>query len=168
MRRGHDDRLVDIVRQTKSVSAETTFNADLSDLAALEPHLWRLSEKLARRLREKDLAAGGVVLKLKTARFAARTRNARLPSATVLPDLLFAAARSLLTREADGTSFRLIGIAASPLLPGDQADRGNLADPDMPRRVATQRAVDALRSRFGDGVIGRGRGLALAGKPSRT
>ena len=43
---------------------------------ALERQLWRMAEKLARRLREKELAAGGVVLKLKTARFALRTRNA--------------------------------------------------------------------------------------------
>jgi len=75
-----------------------------------------------------------------------------------LPDLLFDAARSLLRREVDGTAFRLIGIGASPLLPGHLADLPDLADPQAPRRVAMQRAVDALRSRFGDGVIGRGRG----------
>ena len=156
---GRDARAVDTVREARSVSAETTFNMDLSEQAALEAQLWRLSERLARRLREKELAAGGVVLKLKTARFASRTRHARLPGPTILPDLLFAAARSLLVREADGTSFRLIGIAANPLVAGDQADRVSLADPDMPRRIAAQRAVDALRTRFGDGVIGRGRGL---------
>ncbi len=80
----------------------------------LERHLWRLAEKLARRLKENDLAAAGVVLKLKTAQFATRTRAARLPSPTVLPDRLFAAARDLLVREATGTAFRLIGIGASP------------------------------------------------------
>ena len=157
---GRDGRGVDTLRETRSVSAETTFNMDLSDRTALEAQLWRLSEKLARRLREKGLAAGGVVLKLKTTQFASRTRHARLPGATVLPDLLFAAARRLLVREADGTSFRLIGIAANPLLAGDQADLSSLADSDIPRRVAAQRAVDVLRTRFGDGIIGRGRGFS--------
>ena len=157
--RGEDSRPVTTDRDTKSVSAETTFDADLSTMADLERPLWRLSEKLARRLRESDFAAGGVVLKLKTARFALRTRNTRLPGATVLPDVLFAAARRLLLREADGTAFRLIGIGASPLLPGAEADRGDLADPDAGRRVAAQAAVDALRARFGEGVIAKGRGL---------
>ena len=157
--RGEDPRPVNPDRDTKSVSAETTFDADLSDPALLEKHLWRMAEKLARRLREGGFAAGGVVLKLKTARFATRTRNARLPGPTALPDSLFAAGRSLLLREADGTAFRLIGLGASPLLPGTLADQPDLADPDAPRRAAAQRAVDALRGRFGDSVIKRGRGL---------
>ncbi len=157
--RGEDGRRVSPEHETKSVSAETTFDADLAGMADLQRPLWRLAEKLARRLREKELAAGGVVLKLKTARFALRTRAVRLPGPTVLPDLLFAAASGLLAREADGTAFRLIGIGASPLVPGDTADRGDLADPDAGRRVATQAAVDALRARFGEDAIGRGRGF---------
>jgi DNA polymerase-4 len=162
--RGEDSRLVTTERDTKSVSAETTFDTDLTAAADLERPLWRLAEKLARRLREKDLAAGGVVLKLKTARFALRTRAARLAGPTVLPDLLFAAARGMLLREADGTAFRLIGIGASPLLPGAEADRGDLADPDAGRRVATQAALDALRARFGEGAIGRGRGFTAVSR----
>ncbi len=160
--RGEDSRLVSVERDTKSVSAETTFDGDLATLAELERPLWQLAEKLARRLREKRLAAGGVVLKLKTARFALRTRAVRLPTPTVLPDLLFAAARGLLLREADGTAFRLVGIGASPLLAGIEADRGDLADPDAARRVAAQGAVDSLRARFGEGAIGRGRGFGGA------
>ena len=157
--RGEDPRPINPHRDTKSVSAETTFDTDLADPALLEKHLWRMAEKLARRLREGGFSAGGVVLKLKTARFASRTRNARLPGPTALPDSLFAAGRSLLLREADGTAFRLIGLGASPLLPGALADQPDLADPDAPRRAAAQRAVDALRGRFGEGVIRRGRGL---------
>jgi DNA polymerase-4 len=158
--RGEDSRPVDPTRETKSVSAETTFETDLAVQADLERHLWRLAEKLARRLREQDLAAGGVVLKLKTSRFALRTRHARLAGATRLPDVLFAAARGLLAREADGTAFRLIGIGASPLLAGEDADRPDLAEPDRPRQVAAQQAIDALRARYGAAAIGRGRGFS--------
>jgi DNA polymerase-4 len=150
---------VDPARETKSISAETTFAADLSRLDELEPHLWRLSEKLARRLKQSGLAAGGVVLKLKTAEFALRTRSARMQGATVLPDRLFAAAQALLAREAGTAKFRLIGIGAQPLLPGEDADRGDLADTATPRLAAAQGAIDTLRRRFGDDAIGRGRGL---------
>ena len=157
--RGQDDRPVQLGGDTKSVSAETTFDTDVTDVPTLERHLWRMAEKLARRLREKDLAAGGVVLKLKTARFTSRTRAQRLPGATALPDRLFDAARALLAREADGTAFRLVGLGASPLADAQDADRPDLADPSVARRVAAQRAVDALRGRFGEGVIGKGRGI---------
>ena len=157
--RGIDPRPVDPSRETKSVSAETTFNSDLSTVAELERPLWGLCEKLARRLSEQDLAAGGVVLKLKTARFASRTRNQRLQQPTCLPDRIFDAARRLLAREVDGTPFRLIGIGANPLADRADADQPDLANPDAMRAVAAQRAVDALRERFGAAAIGKGRGL---------
>jgi DNA polymerase-4 len=76
----------------------------------------------------------------------------------VLPDRLFDAASALLMREATGIAFRLIGIGANPLLPLVEADRGDLADTETPRRAATQAAIDALRQRFGDAAISRGRG----------
>jgi DNA polymerase-4 len=157
--RGEDARIVDPLRETKSVSAETTFDRDLSTVADLERPLWRMCEKLARRLKEQNLAASGVVLKLKTIRFTARTRAARLSSPTVLPDRLFELARTLLAREATGTEFRLIGIGANPLVPGATADLGDLADAITPRRAAAQAAIDALRGRFGDAAIARGRSL---------
>jgi len=98
------------------------------------------------------------VLKLKTTDFAIRTRAARLPGPTALPDRLFDAASALLRRETTGTAFRLIGIGANPLLPLADADLGDLADTETPRRAAAQAAIDALRQRFGDAAIGRGRG----------
>ncbi len=157
--RGEDVRLVDPLRETKSISAETTFDHDLVFVTELERPLWLLCEKLARRLKEHDLAASGVVLKLKTSRFASRTRAARLSNPTMLPDRLFDLARSLLVKEATGTPFRLIGIGANPLLPAAAADQGDLADPDAPRRAAAQAAIDVLRIRFGDAAIARGRSL---------
>lgn len=156
---GQDNRSVSPGGAAKSISAETTFDADLADRAALERHLWRMAERLAARLREKEVAALGVVLKLKTSRFASRTRAARLPQPTQLPDRLFEAGRRLLTAEADGTAFRLIGLGANGLAPAAEADQGDLADPDAPRAVARQGAIEALRARFGAAVIGKGRGL---------
>ncbi len=157
--RGEDGRAVHPERETKSISAETTFNADLTERAALERELWRLAEKLGGRLRASDYAAAGVVLKLKTAAFASRTRTQRLVHPTRLPEVLFEAARGMLAREVDGTAWRLIGIGAQPLAPGAAADPIDLADPAAPRRAAAQSAIDALRAKFGATAVVRGRGL---------
>ena len=157
--RGEDARRVNPDRETRSISAETTFENDLRTLEELEKPLWRLCEKLARRLREKDLAAGGVVLKLKTAAFETRSRHARLSGATRLPETLFRAAQPLLAKEASGPAFRLIGIGAQPLVPGGTADQPDLADPDAGRRAARWQAVEKLRERFGQAAVVSGRGL---------
>jgi DNA polymerase-4 len=157
--RGEDSRDVRPDRETKSVSAETTFESDLRALPDLEKPLWRLCEKLAHRLKEKQLAAGGVVLKLKTAGFETRSRHARLANPTRLPDTLFRAAQPLLAKEATGGAFRLIGIGAQPLVSGDEADPPDLADPDGGRRAAKWHAVESLRERFGADAVVSGRGL---------
>ncbi len=157
--RGQDTRPVTPERETKSISAETTFDTDISDRVELERHLWRMSEKLASRLYAEGFAAAGIVLKLKTADFTQRTRNRRLPDPSRLPDVLFDAAREMLAKEATGTRFRLIGIGAQPLADAADADRGNLADPDAPKRAKTQDALNALRAKFGTRIIGKGRGL---------
>lgn len=157
--RGEDSRRVTPEREAKSISAETTFETDIRDRAELEKPLWRMCEKLARRLREKDLAAGGVVLKLKTAGFETRSRHARLARPTRLPETLFRAAQPLLAKEANGTAFRLIGIGAQPLAPGAEADLPDLADPDAARRSAKWQAVESLRAKFGTDAVVSGRGL---------
>jgi DNA polymerase-4 len=158
--RGEDFRAVHLDRDTKSISAETTFSADLSALPDLEAELWRLCEKLGRRLRAESYAAAGIVLKLKTAQFVSRTRNQRLPNPTCLPEILFEAANTLLRREISGDSFRLIGIGAHPLAPAALADQPDLADgPQTLRRAARQAAIDALRDRFGNAAIAHGRTL---------
>jgi DNA polymerase IV len=157
--RGEDARRVEPQRETKSVSAETTFNTDLSNPAELERILWRMAERVAARLRAGEWAAGGVVLKLKTAKHVIRTRTQRLAAPTALADVLFATGRALLAPEADGTAFRLIGLGAQPLRSIAEADPTDLADPDSGRRVARQQALDHLRDRFGPAIIGRGRGF---------
>jgi DNA polymerase-4 len=153
---GQDMRPVSPEQQARGISAETTFATDLADLPSLERKLWPLCEKLAARLREKQLAAAGVTLKLKTEGFALRTRTTKLGSPTRLPDVLFSTARHLLEREADGTRFRLIGIGASTLAPAKDADHNDLADPDRARLAARQTAVDIVRARFGPNAIRRG------------
>ncbi|MDW8316201.1 MAG: DNA polymerase IV, partial [Rhodovarius sp.] len=158
--RGEDDRPVRPDRPPRGLSAETTFEVDLSALPALEAELWRMAERLARRLGEKDLAAAGIVLKLKRADFLVHSRSLRLPAPTRVPERLFAAARPLLAREADGqAAFRLIGLAAAPLAPGRLADPPDLAEPEAARQAARWAAVETLRRRFGEAAVVMGRSL---------
>jgi len=159
--RGIDERKVDASRETKSVSAETTFERDIADFRSLERVLWSLSEEVSARLKQKELAGATVTLKLKTADFKIRTRARSLESLTQLAGRIFAAARGLLQHEADGTQFRLLGVGVSAIDAADAADPADLVDG---RAALAEHAVDDLRARFGDAVLVRGLGFEPADK----
>jgi DNA polymerase IV len=151
--RGIDERKVDAGRETKSVSSETTFEHDISDLRALERILWGLAEEVSARLKHKELSGATVTLKLKTADFKIRTRAQSLESPTQLAGRIFAAARVLLEREIDGMRFRLLGVGVTALATAAEADPADFVDG---RAALAEHAVDSLRARFGDGVMVRG------------
>ena len=159
--RGIDERKVDAARETKSVSAETTFESDIADFRTLERILWSLSEEVSARLKQKELAGTTVTLKLKTADFKIRTRARSLETLTQLAGRIFAAARTLLEHETDGTRFRLLGVGVSALDSAAAADPADLVDG---RAALAEHAVDDLRARFGEAVLVRGLGFEPAEK----
>jgi DNA polymerase IV len=83
---------------------------------------------VADRLRRADLAGWTVVLKLKTSDFRTLTRNHRLADPTRLADVIYRSAAALITREADGRAFRLIGVGVTDLCPPENADPPDLFD----------------------------------------
>ena len=150
---GRDDRRVSADRETKSVSAETTFDQDIADFRQLELRLWRLSEKVSGRLKDSEFAGSTVTLKLKTVDFRIRTRAQSYDHPTQLAAKIFAAGRELLLRETDGTKFRLLGIGVTALCDANAADLTDLLD----RRTAeAEHAIDRLRERFGDEAVVKG------------
>ena len=154
--RGVDDRRVHTERDTKGVSAETTFSTDLASAAELEPILWRLCEKVSGRLKAGELAGRSITLKLKDQRFRLTTRTRSGLPATQLASRLFAPARHLLRDECDGRHFRLIGIGAGDLCASSEADRGDLADPHVHDEKRIEGAIDDLRGRFGRDAVQKG------------
>lgn len=165
--RGIDERKVSPERETKSISAESTFERDISDPRELSRILYMLSEKVARRLKQQGFAGGNVTLKLKTKDFRTRTRARMLAAPTQLAGRIFEAASALLDRETDGTQFRLIGVGLSHLTDPAEADRGDLADTGAGREKAKEAAVDALRAKFGDAAIYRGIVLLAGDEPGK-
>jgi DNA polymerase-4 len=156
--RGQDARPVDPDSERKGMSAETTFNDDLKDVAALEQALWPLCDKLAAKARRSGVSARAVVLKLKTADFRLLTRRRTLPVPTRTAKTLFGVGRELLKAEANGRAFRLIGIGMAELIEGEPGAADLFAGEEA-RALKTETAVDALRARFGRDAVVSGRAL---------
>ncbi len=156
-----DTRTVNPREKPKSISSETTFSEDIVDIDLLDAHLWRLSEKTSARAKAKGHAGRTVVLKLKTKDFKLITRSHSLGGPTQLADAIYRAGREMLDKAHEGRALRLIGIGISSL--SDAAETGgeatDLFDPDAPRRAKAERAMDALRDRFGADAVEKGRGL---------
>lgn len=157
--RGEDDRHISPSSGPKSISNETTFSTDISDAELLKQRIWPLCEKVAGRLKRSGLAAAGVTVKLKTAKFKLLTRTRQLAQPTQLAEALYRGAVPLIEKEADGTAFRLIGIGASKLLDGEEADRPDLVNHGQVQDVQIEKAIDEVREKFGNQAVGKGRGF---------
>jgi DNA polymerase IV len=123
---GRDDRRVTAWRPTKSISAETTFRQDTGSGDKLREVAGALSERVAAQLARKGLAGRSVVLKLKTSDFRLLTRSRSLPHATQRAPVIFENIAALIAREADGRTYRLIGVGVADLGEPDAADPTDL------------------------------------------
>ena len=155
--RGEDTRPVSIDGEMKSISSETTFDADLSDFDALSTELLALSERLSERMKAKALTGDTVTLKLKSAGFKLRTRARHLTLPTQLANVIYENGLQLLARELDGTAFRLIGIGLSGLSDTEAPDPVDLLEPSIARKAAAERAMDKVRGKFGRDAVIRGK-----------
>lgn len=154
--RAEDHRKVSPDSARKSVSAETTFNDDISDPEALKDRLWMLCVKTADRSKAKNLAGRVVTLKLKTSNFETVTRRRTLTQPVQLADAIYKALEPLIEKEANGRKFRLLGAGISGLS-DPVGDSGSLLDPTAMKRGQAERATDKVREKFGKSAVVKGR-----------
>lgn len=148
---GRDERAVTPDVPAKSMGAEETFGADCRDPARLDTVLRRQAERVARELRAERLAASCVTLKLRFADFRTITRSVTGdPTQDGLE--LYRRAKALLEREKLADAVRLIGLAASALVP-EGSGQLPLLDGAAVRRERLARAVDGLARRFGGDTV---------------
>jgi len=143
----------------KSISHEHTFNEDTGAQEQLESTLMRLSEMVARRLREHELYARTIQLKLRYRDFTTITRAHSLAAPTQLDTEVFEQARTLFRKNwKAGAEVRLLGVHASSfeqaagqidLLEGDRRQRWKQA----------LAAADRLRDKFGESSVGLAAGM---------
>jgi DNA polymerase IV len=137
----------------KSISHEHTFSQDTNDRDRLETTLLRLSEMVAKRLREHRLYARTIQLKLRYEDFSTITRANSLDHATQLDNEVAGAVIRLFRQSWDGQALiRLLGVHAGSL---EQAEgqMNLLEEPRTARLREAFRSVDHIRNRFGDASV---------------
>ncbi|HED53591.1 MAG TPA: DNA polymerase IV [Phycisphaerales bacterium] len=159
--KGIDDRPVVRRQGAKSVGHEQTFEEDIEDRDALRAILLGQTERVAMRLRQKELEARTVTLKVRFGDFETITRSETLDQPTHATEAIWNAVLGLFNSWASHSfrPVRLIGISASQL-----ASPGG-AQPSLfqPEEERTERSLDlasdAITSAFGPGAIRRAASL---------
>jgi DNA polymerase-4 len=150
---GWFDAPVGAEEDPKSISHEHTFSEDVADRERLETVLLKLSEMVAKRLREHQLFARTIQLKLRYQDFTTLTRARTLDHGTQIDREVVGAVVPLFRQAWDGkTAVRLLGVHAGGLQHAE-GQMSLLEEPETARLREAFRSVDAIRSRFGEASI---------------
>ena len=126
---GEDARRVGFGRgRNVSVGAERTFAKDLARAEDIMAVVEQISQRVAERLVRSDLAATSLTLKLRRHDRYTTTHACRLHDPTQRAETILAAVVPVLRLKLDGTRYRLVGVTAHDLVPGQQADPPDLFD----------------------------------------
>lgn len=152
---GIDDRPVKPNEPVKSVGSEETFDHDLDATDAILREILRLADRTAGRLRAKGMCGRTVTLKVRFANFKTITRSSTPGGELDTGGEIYAIAAGLYrSLDPDRPRIRLLGVAVTSLAPGPpRRQLSILAEADGPRWTDATRAIDAIRSRFGNDAV---------------
>lgn len=159
--RGEDSRQVVPDALAKSISHETTFEQDVSDMDILSATLLELTDQVARRLRRSKLFARSVHLKVRFADFKTITRSRTLGSPTHITDELAQVAMEMLHTRLPSSPLpiRLLGMGVGDLTQEEAVQPFLFDIHDRERQESLDRTTDGIRDRFGTGSLKRASSL---------
>ena len=161
-----DPRRVVTSHRGKSVGAQSALGAGTTDRAELSAVLLGLADRVARRLRRKQLAGRTITVRARLADMSSHTRAITLPAAVATTAAIHHAGLALLDAARAGVSgpITLVGVSVSKLeaqetlqleLPFDVGDPTRAGSPRGDTALMVDRQIDAARARFGNDSVGR-------------
>jgi DNA polymerase IV len=141
--------------EAKSVSSENTFHENTDDMEFLMRELVRMTEKVAHELREDNLMAGVIAVKIRYPNFETTSRQTTIPY-TFYDDELIPVAKDLFHKlYRPGEKVRLMGVRLAELT--NEAVQTNLFT-DKQKKADLYKAIDGVKDRFGRNSLGKAGG----------
>ena len=160
--RGEDDSPVASSgegHEVKSFGHSLSLRGGSDDLEYLENTLLGLVDAVTRRMRRDGYLGRTVSLRLRVGYAMGYARARTLEEYSDLPSPVFAAARDLLRREASSGLWRepvtTVGVSVSQLRRREEGRQVTIWECLDPREEKLTAAMDALRDRYGEGVVTR-------------
>lgn len=153
---GIDNRDLTPHREAKSISQETTFSADVTDISTLSKRIKKQSESVARALKKANKVGHTIKIKVRWPDFTTITRQTTLPSPTNDPEEIYTHSFSLFKKNwREGFPVRLIGVGVSGLqAPHRQLSLWDQADNQKIARLES--AVQTVQQKYGPASIRKG------------
>ena len=168
---GIDPREVVPWTPPKSESAEVTLDEDTRDRDVLRTWLMRHAERVGASLRRHGLAGRTVTVKIKYADFRQITRQTTLAHRISSTETIYDTACTILDGVELADRVRLIGVGVSGFEEGGPSQLSLMPEPkpqsEEKRRGRLDKAVDALRERYGRDAVVRGRLFEPQGESDR-
>jgi len=157
--RGIDNREIQTVHETKSISTEETFSKDIQDKECLLGILQAQVEQVSQRLRAEKLQARTLTLKLRYGDFKTISRSSTLARATHTTQHLWEEAKEVFCRwyKSSAHPLRLLGFGTSNLVLEESEPKFLFMDPQEEKQKKLDSVVDEIRSKFGDNALQRGK-----------
>jgi len=127
-----DETPIAVERETKSQSAETTFDVDVADHGEMAAHIASLSKELCRRLRSRDLAGRTIGIKVRLDDWTNVTRAQTLDEPTNDPGVVTPVALELLRAYSPPRPVRLLGVRVA----GFSQEEAREPEPQMQLGIA--------------------------------
>jgi DNA polymerase IV len=119
-----DETPIAVVRETKSQSAETTFDVDVRDRAELEASIASLAGELCRRLRSRELAGRTIGIKVRLDDWTNVSRSHTVEQPTNDPAVVGTVALDLLRAYDPQRPVRLLGVRLAGFDGGEASEAG--------------------------------------------
>ncbi|MGO1591188.1 DNA polymerase IV [Ancrocorticia sp.] len=149
---GVDPRPVTPSHAEKSIGKEVTLFERVSERSQIEAILLDQAHATARRLRERELLARSVAIKVRFGDFTTISRSKALASpSNVAQDIYLAAKRLLEGVNIPADGLRLIGLRAEQMVRVGEGIQ--TAWDDDPRRLKAEGVMDLVGQKFGHGAI---------------
>jgi DNA polymerase-4 len=147
--------------EAKSVSAENTFEENISDPEVLHSELVRLTEKVAFALRRDARFAGCIAVKIRYPDFETRTRQMSITPSCHDDDFIPAAVQLLQNLYVPGTPVRLLGVRLSDF---SQPITQTSLFSDARRKTQLYQAIDEVKNKYGRSALQKARSLPKKSK----
>lgn len=149
---GSGSTVFDICYDQKSISRETTYHTDTTDIEFIEKTLFELVEDAGNSLRSESYMTRTIGIKLRYSDFVTITRSKTIKEPTDNDKIIYSITKELLHKAyTRRVSIRLVGIHLSNFVPSIEQMNLFTTSKEKERRIL--KTIDKLKSKFGEEVI---------------